>query len=1238
MRKENSLILRNSVPINTLRLAFAALGMIMLFTMPREQYPNVPLYYVHVIAPYPGATAFQVEKDITQKIEEALQGVEDITDASSLVSDGFSFTRIAFSQALSEQEFQNRYQNVQSLISDLSLPDGALKPTVQNFTYLDFVSIVNVVVSADLPPAQLIEYAKRVETSIKNAPGVLRVNNKGLFAKRIVVQLDENAVRARGIAPQEIENAIRAANATIPGGTLRTKSRQTPIQVLSGINAAEDVNNIVVRKTDAGTTLLSDIAVIAERYDNASQLVRFDGNPAVEFQVYKTGAADSISLVKTIEKRIAEQQASFGDAGVRVSLFADTTENIKNTISMLVSNAIAGFIMVFLSLLLFLGWRPAVICSLEIPFTFAVSFFILNLLGITLNSSTLFALVLVLGMVVDHSTVILENITRIQCEGEKDRVKAVMSGVRGVAFPVISSTLTTVGTFFPLIFMPGFIGKFLLPVPVTITVTMIISTISALITIPIHYIELPGKDSIREFTIFVRMRAWVGAGLEVILRFKLLVAGLVMAVIAGIIIMVFFVPVSLYDTEEQPFFFVDVTMPSGTSLELSNSVMREMENAVLSVADENGIRGVLTLIGNTDPDIAEGLRIDRPHNAQLQIAVTNPNAESKALPMDTVMRNVEAVLAPVAGPDSVRLRKLRSGPPQLPAIGYQLLGSDLDALESLDAEIRKKLESYDDLYNVRSNLQARTASLEVTVDGLKAAQYGLTLAQIGLAIRSFFAEDAISSLFVDNEQMDIVVTYGGSPVRAKQALTFLTFPSQNGSVVPFSAVATVQEKENLTSLSRKDGRRQVNISAEAYTREQVRSINAEITALANARIAESGSAVEFKIGGEFEEFSSLLTDVALLFVVGVLLVYMVLTLEFKSYFQPILIMMTILFTTIGVGAYLLITRTALSISILYSFVALVGVVVNNAIVLISMANQNLKEGMTHHRAIISAAQLRVKPIVLTSVTTIIGILPTALGLGGSSPIWQPMAATIATGLTISTLTSVFILPVFYEIFSWDKKHAPRPPAADAEVLIPSPPNISGPSKPAAPAAKPLASAKPSAAAVNNFNIFGQDAAAHNAAARGAQNVSPRAQKETVARGPQETVARVAQKQTGATQQKTAAAKMPAILAGLETRQEKQEKTSAARVAQPKTGATQQKNSHAAALFSAFDRDIIRSYAEKIKQIDEAANALFEIFGRGRELLFTGRAPKTSSGSQSQRNSAAKKAARAAASRIRGQQP
>lgn len=1037
-------MLRNSRPINVLRIVLAILGMIiLLFSMQREQYPNIPLYYVHILVPYPGASATEIEKEITQKVENKTKELANITDITSMISDGLSFTRVSYSQSISSQTFTSNFLELQSLVSNIDFPDGTQPAIIDNFTYLDFLPIVNVViystenVDAELNEnsvfdaernltnistddnvlyfTSLINTANRLKTNLEFLNEVSKISTKGLYDKKIRILLDVDKLEEYQMSLSEVNKAIQLTNITIPAGKLTTESMVINLRIEGEAQPLDLLANTIIRKTPSKTIYLRDVADLHYHYNSDDVRMRFNGKNAITLQIYKTQDADSINLVNLVNKELDTFTKHLPE-NISLETFADTTVNIHNSIRVLTSNALIGFLCLCLSLLLFLGWKPALISALEIPFTFAISFFVLHLLGITINTSTLFALVLVLGMVVDHGIVILENIIRLRHFNNLNRFDSVVQGVRGVGIPVIASTLTTIGTFIPLMFMPGLIGNFLFPVPVTITVTLIISTVSALIIIPIHYMKLPGNDSTHELKIFDWGRMFLSYILDKVLHRRVITCLLSLAIAGISIVSFFYLPVSLYDTEDQPFFFVDVNMPIGSSMNISEKIMKNLETAVLPLVKDKTIKNFVTAIGDTNLDPATGIRFDKPHNAQLQIEVYTEDMGEDIF--NKIIKKVKEKIVSVEGNYRYNIRKQRTGPPVSPAVGFKILGDNLEQLQLIENRIMTQLRQYKELYNIKSNLEIDKPEILLRVDEEKAAAHELTVASIGHMTRQWLSNDEITTLFINNVKIDVVASVNeGLANDDLEKLSYISFPSPiTGKLVSFDQVASLETYKTMNSIYRENGKRVIKITADSDVRDRIRQINEEIESIFNKDLAQKYPDAILQIGGEFDEFSNLLDDILLLLVIGIFVVYIILVAEFKSYLQPLLIMLTILFTTIGVSFYLLISQSTLSIAILYSFVALVGVVVNGAIVLVSTANKIcIVDQLTHIDAIKKATLQRFKPILLTSFTTIFGVLPTALGISGKSPIWQPMAATIVVGLLFSAMTTLVIIPVFYAL-------------------------------------------------------------------------------------------------------------------------------------------------------------------------------------------------------------------------------
>lgn len=1017
--------LENSRPINVLRIAFAILGIIFLFSIPREQYPNITLYYVHVLVPYPGASAIEIEKEITQKVEAKVKQLNNITGVNSVISDGLSFTRVAYKQSLSKKQFTSNYLELQASISNMEIPEGAHAPIVDNFTYDDFLPVINVVIYTNentedvLVP--LINTANRVKNNLELNKDVSSVKSKGLFSGKIRIRLDHEALTDNNISIFEITEAIEKNNISIPAGQLSTEQRILNIRTSSQTQDLVALENTIVRATPAGPIFLKDVATIENFYDTSHVSIRYNGNTAVTLQVYKNENVDSISLIKKIDDEVEKLNTLIPEDMV-IATFGNTTINVQNSISVLTSNALIGFLLLCFSLLLFLGWKPALISALEIPFTFATSLFVLKILGITLNTSTLFALVLVLGMIVDHGIVILENMIRLRHFKGFSRFDSIAHGISEVGLPVITSSLTTIGTFFPLIFMPGLIGSFLLPVPITITVTLIVSTISALIIVPIHYMEFPGNERTHELKIFDWGRAGLGWLLRIVLRFKLLTCILSLLISFGAIAVLFYLPVSLYDTEDQPFFFVDIELPQGSTMETSNTLMNALEDEVIPLIEDDTIKSVMSVIGDTSIDPVEGIRFDKPQNAQLQIEVYADQIEPEQLNaiIEKVEERINAAIVNIRF--TYKIRKQRTGPPTSSAVGVKIAGDNLDHLRAVEGEILAELYTYNELYNIRSDFKMDKLEYLVRVDEEQASLQGLTVDVIGATVRQWLSNNAVISLFINNDRKDVIVQIDNISDVDKESLNYITFPdSRTGQLVYFNDVAELITTTEINSIYREDGKRLIKITADATSRDRIRQINSRILSQYDNELALEYPDTIVQIGGEFDEFSDLLNDILMLFIIGMLVVYVILVAEFKSYFQPLLIMLTILFTTIGVSFFLLVTKTELSIVVLYSFVALVGVVVNGSIILVSTANKfYLNNELTHLEAIKKATIQRFKPIFLTNFTTILGILPTALGLSGSSPVWRPMASTIVVGLIFSTFTTLLIIPAFYALLPQSK--------------------------------------------------------------------------------------------------------------------------------------------------------------------------------------------------------------------------
>ncbi|MBN2874581.1 MAG: efflux RND transporter permease subunit, partial [Spirochaetales bacterium] len=497
----------NTVLLSIVLVTILVLGGFSIARMPQEQFSEVPFFWVNVIVPYPGASASDIEQSVTVKVEREMQGLKSLKQIQSVTSDGLSVVRVEFDDGISNDEFDRLFQDVRTRLGKVNLPDGTLQPLADDFSSNDFLPVIEVVVSGSVPFEDLGTTARALRDRVLSIKDVSSVDLVGDRDRRIVVDADRERLEALGISISEVLRAVQQKNVTVPGGTLETVSREYLLRTVGSLRGIGEFDSVIVRRTDSqgGLVRVGDLARVYEEYDQNGETARFNGENAVVLRIGKVPRGDSIGVIDRVKDVVAEAEKALPE-GVSVSLVNDSTVQIRDSIDVLLSNAVQGLVLLSVILLLFLGIRNALMTALGIPVTFAVTFLVLEALGETINSNTLFGLVLVLGLIVDHAIVITENTYRLRGLG-LDKRQAAIEGTSQVAWPIVASSLTTVAAFLPLMILPGTIGKFLRVIPLVVSVALIASTIEAILFIPAHMVEWPGGDRLKtKPDLFERLR------------------------------------------------------------------------------------------------------------------------------------------------------------------------------------------------------------------------------------------------------------------------------------------------------------------------------------------------------------------------------------------------------------------------------------------------------------------------------------------------------------------------------------------------------------------------------------------------------------------------------------------------------------------------------------------------------------------------------------------------------------
>jgi multidrug efflux pump subunit AcrB len=1005
------------VLINILMVTLLALGLFSVIRLPQEQFAEVPFFWVNVIVPYPGASAEDLEASVTIPVENAFQGISKLKRISSTTSEGLSVVRVEFDDGISNTEFQALFQESQTRFSQVALPDGVLTPLVDDFSSADFLPVIEVVISGNLPYELLREEAFYLRDRILKVKDVSDVDIIGLPDRQILVNLDPGRLTSLGLSVNEVIRAIQDQNRVIPSGTLTTGSREYLLRTLGSIKEIEDVEMVIIRRstTGEGVVRVGDVAEVSLGFDPDSSIARFNGKPSVSLRVTKVPRGSSVAVVSGT-REIVDQATAERSSGAQLTLFNDSTVQIASSLSVLTSNAVMGLGLLVIILWLFIGFRNAMMTALGIPVTFAITFLILDLLGETINTNTLFGLVLVLGLIVDHSIVIIENSYRLQQSG-LNRHDAAILGTNQVVWPIIAATGTTIAAFLPLMIIPGTIGKFLRVIPLTVTIALIASTGEALFILPSHFADWGRKESAKRKPSkpagqwFEKVKTGYNKALFSLYRFKGMLLIVLLLIAVGVFGLVGFLNQDLFSAEDYSYFSIDITTPRGTTLAETNRIVSQYEEVLLGKIGNGEFLSISTSIGSLS-----GSSGGSSNSTVAQITVDlAEQGEGRSRGIDAIMQEVERDTYYIGGAESVFFRKAQTGPPTSAPLSFRFSGDDYTQIINASRAVQNALSTINGVSNIEDDFADGSPELKILLNQERASALGISVSTVGTFLRARFDSITVGTFFQNNEEISIVLRFSEVGGRSFANLEQALIPTDDGRIIPLSSIATIEMSNSLGSIRRLDGKREVTLTANATDLVDLEAVNAQVQTLWDDSLQAQFPDVFFGVGGEFSEFQDLLLDILRVFLLGIFLIYLILGAQFNSYSQPLLILLSVPFAFVGVILYLVSSGTPLSTTVIYAGVALAGIAVNDAIVLISFINELRADGKGVKGAILEAGSTRIRPILLTSITTIVGLLPTAIGFGGYSVVWGPMASTIIFGLLFSTLTALFIIPMLYGV-------------------------------------------------------------------------------------------------------------------------------------------------------------------------------------------------------------------------------
>ncbi|MDC7240368.1 MAG: efflux RND transporter permease subunit, partial [Spirochaetales bacterium] len=655
----------NPVLLNILMVTLLVLGGLSLSRMPREQFAEVPFYWVSIAVPWPGVSAEDVEKLVTIPIENEMQGLDDLDQIQSLSSEGLSAVRVEFDSGISGDQFDKLFQDVRTRFSRVALPEGTLDAAVDDFSSNDFLPVVELVLSSDDVSGEnygtLIDMAERFQEQLIRIPDVSSVDLIGAREREIFIEVNPAILESSGLRVSDVVAALQGRNSNTPGGTLTADGRQYLVRTIGELETVDGLKDIILRQNSDKSVKLSDVADIKDGYDPRGVRSLYNGNTAVTLRVAKVPGGNSIGIVESLKELNAGWEATLPE-GLSLHIQNDSTIQIQDSIDVLVNNAVFGLILLVLLLFLFVGLRNALMTALGIPVTFAVTFLILDLSGETFNSNTLFALVLVLGLIVDHAIVIIENSFRLEQLG-LERRQAAIDGSNQVVLPVAAATATTVAAFIPLMLLPGTIGKFLRIIPLTVSIALIVSTMEAIVFLPSHYADwYEGKrvsfaKKEREL-VFDKLKEGFSRFIGRVYRRRRLAVLMILVFSLGTCSLVPRLNQDLFSAEDFTLFYIDIDLPPGASLDSTESLIRDYEKRLVPLVGNGEIVGINSFIGfraESSGNTVQG------NIGQIVVDLTE-QSEGRTRSITDIMAELKALTSYIPGADHILFRRATNGP------------------------------------------------------------------------------------------------------------------------------------------------------------------------------------------------------------------------------------------------------------------------------------------------------------------------------------------------------------------------------------------------------------------------------------------------------------------------------------------------------------------------------------------------------------------------------------------------
>ncbi|MDM8564942.1 efflux RND transporter permease subunit [Candidatus Halobeggiatoa sp. HSG11] len=1021
MNKILTALLSNHVLANLAFILILVMGTTSYLNLPREKDPEINFNWIQVITVLPGASAKDVERKITNVLEEVIDRVEDIKFISSSSRESISTILVRF-EDIPERQYDKRLNDLRREIQNKAaqeFPDEVENPLLLEITTANAFPTAMLALNGNGEDEVLRRQAYLIKKDLEQIRAVHKADSIGLYKPQLQVELLLEELQNYGLNPTQVADSIRILYSDVAAGNLDIGKQQWLLRLLGSETEADKLGQFIVL-TASGQLQLDQLAQVQQSWEKPETMVKFHQKPGVIFSVMKKASANTIDLVEKLNQFIEQRNILLQPIGLELELLDDQTGSTRQAITIMQTNALIGLVMVLIITWLFLGWRMSLLTCIGIPFIIGGTFWFITNLGFTLNNNVLLGIVISLGMLVDDAVVVIESMYYRIVRG-MDALEAAIGSLREVFWPVTTAVLTTMASFLPLMLMPGIVGKFMLVVPVVVVTALAISLVEAYWMLPAHVIaanvKFTKKSKAQKLRLAFtsKLQHMYSKSLLKMLRYPYLAVILIVVLVGGVgyAFQAKWVKVNFFAMDSLPLFYVTVEMSPDADMKETLALTTQVEQRILTHIKPIELRNTASYAGQafTEMEVLFG-----DHWGQVLVSL-NPDKNQRRSG-EEIIAAMRSDIEAIPGAVNISILLLKDGPPAGRPISLKVRGNDFTTLRAATDDLEALLATMPGVSDISdTDIQGRM-QLSIKLNQQRIQELNISPNELLRTIAIMADGELITEIRDSNEKVELRVRAAKREYQQVDEFLDNLFFLPNGQAVPLRELFHIKINRARSEIRHYNLRRTIQVEAELdKTKMNTVDANKMIQRQWKEKLQAVYPEVNLDFSGELDDIQESLDAMLTLFLMGIGIMYMILGAQFRSYFQPLMILLTVVpLAFIGVIIGLIVSQNPLSLYTLYGVVALTGIAVNAAIVLMAAARDRLKLGMSINHATVYAARRRVIPILITSLTTMASLFSLATGLAGESLMWGPVATAIVWGLGFSTLLTLYIIPLLFRLF------------------------------------------------------------------------------------------------------------------------------------------------------------------------------------------------------------------------------